>query len=231
MRALIDGDILLYRIGFVTEDATENDAKIAMDELMTRILDSCQATSFSVFLSCGRKESFRAKLYPEYKANRTREKPKHYDILKRYVIRSWHGTQAVEEEADDLIGINLDENSIACTIDKDILYGLEGHKYNFVKDLLFYTSQEEATKFFYKQLLMGDSADNIIGLPKIGEVRALKLLEGLDTEEEMFEQVKFQYEKHGFTEEQLLLNGQLLKIRTREGEIWTFPKESLQKLS
>lgn len=229
MRALVDGDILLYRIGFVTEDATEEDAKSGMDELVRRILDAVSVTSFNIFLSCGRADSFRAILYPEYKANRKREKPKHYQALKDHLISSWNATVADAEEADDLIGINLDAKSIACTIDKDILYGLEGHKYNFVKDLLFYTSQEEATKFFYKQLLMGDSADNIIGLPKIGEVRALKLLEGLDTEEEMFEQVRFQYEKHGFTEEQLLLNGQLLKIRTREGEIWQFPTGQRQE--
>jgi DNA polymerase-1 len=223
LKALIDGDILLYRCGFVTENEAEEYAKQVIDELIMRILDTTKSETYSMFLSCPRKDSFRAKLYPEYKANRTREKPIHYEYLKQHLLSSWNGQIAFEEEADDLIGIHLNEDSIAVTIDKDILYGLAGHKYNFVKEKMFYTSQEEALKFFYKQVLMGDSADNIIGLPKIGEVMALKLLEGLETEEEMFQQVRRQYLQHGFTEEQLLLNGRLLKIRTYEGELWQPP--------
>jgi 5'-3' exonuclease len=222
MRALIDADILLYRIGFVTEDATEEDAKLAIDELIHRILEKVQATEYRMFLSCSTADNFRTALYPKYKADR-KPKPKHYQILKDHLLDSWQGEIGDGEEADDLIGINSNDNSIACTIDKDILYGLEGHKYNFVKDIIFYTSQEDATRFFYKQILMGDGVDNIIGLPNIGDKKSSRMLEGLETEEEMFDKVLSEYLSHGFTEEQLLINGQLLKIRTREGELWQFP--------
>jgi 5'-3' exonuclease len=238
MKALIDGDILLYRIGFSSESENANIALHRMDELISRILDTVQADEFEIYLSCGRTESFRAKLNPEYKANRTQPKPTHYAVLKQHLIDEWAAIQAVEEEADDLIGINLDANSIACTIDKDILYGLEGHKYDFVKEKLFYTSEEEALKFFYMQLLMGDKADNVIGIPGIGPKKAERALDGIVTELEMFFKVQEMYREWlaeewadrdwGLFEEKqmnnlILLSGIQLKIRTEVGELWDFP--------
>lgn len=232
------GDILLYRVGYTTQEESPEIACIRMDDLVERILDTVQATSYEIYLSCGRTESFRAKLNPEYKANRTQPKPLHYAVLKQHLLEYWNAVQAVEEEADDLIGINLNENSIACTIDKDILYGLEGNKYDFVKEKMFYTSQEEALKFFYMQLLMGDKADNVIGIPGIGPKKAERALDGIVTELEMFFKVQEMYREWleqewadrdwGVFEEKqmnnlILLSGVQLKIRTKEGELWDFP--------
>lgn len=42
-------------------------------------------------------------------------------------------------------------------------------------------------KFFYGQLLVGDSVDNIAGCPKVGPVKAFEVLNGLETEEEMYQ--------------------------------------------
>lgn len=244
MKALLDGDILLYRVGYTTENEDEEVAKLRIDELITRILDTVRATSYQVFLSCGRKDSFRAKLNPEYKAHRTREKPKHYDTLKEHLITVWQAVVAVEEEADDLIGIeqNKNEETIACTIDKDILYGVVGHKYDFVKEKIFYTSDDEATLFFYKQLLMGDKADNIFGITGIGTAKAGKALDDLLGESEnilyttvvdmyrdwLVNEWADQYAEWTSNEEKrmldlILLSGIQLKIRSYEGEIWQPP--------
>jgi 5'-3' exonuclease len=244
MRALIDGDILLYRVGFTTESETEEIAQYRMDELLHRILDTVKATEYVIYLSCGRADSFRAKLNPEYKANRKQPKPLHYTFLKDYLLSKWNAVQAVEEEADDLIGIEQakDPNTVACTIDKDILYGVPGQKYNFVKEQMFYTLPEEATLFFYKQLLMGDKADNIFGITGVGEAKATKALEDYQFEDEeiLFKVVQSayrnwlmnewadQYEDWGdFQEKQMnnliLLSGIQLKIRSFEGEVWKFP--------
>jgi 5'-3' exonuclease len=246
MKALIDGDILLYRVGFTTQDEPEAIALVRVDELIKRILDSVKATEYVVYLSCGRKDSFRAKLNPEYKANRKQPKPLHYELLKKHLIENWQAVVAVEEEADDLIGIeqHSNPNTIACTIDKDILYGVEGQKYNFVKDTFHYTTQEEATMFFYKQLLMGDKADNILGIAGVGEVKAGRLLEDLLYEDEavLFTTVQDRYrewlkdewasmyrEWTDFQEKQMnnliLLSGIQLKIRSTPNELWKFPVE------
>lgn len=223
IEGLIDGDIVLYRCGFVTQEETEEYAIKTVDEAIRNLLDEAKCSKYRIFLSCPRPDNFRTKLFPDYKANRKQDKPIHFEAMKNYLLDVWKAEVAVEEEADDMIGKNLNDDSIAITIDKDILYGIVGNKFNFVKKSFFYTSQEEATKFFYKQLLMGDSVDNISGVPKIGEKRSLALLEGIETEEEMYQIVRRQYFQAGMTEEQLLLNGRLLKIRTKEGEIWSFP--------
>jgi 5'-3' exonuclease len=244
MKALIDGDILLYRVGFTTQEETESIAKVRMDELVSRILDTVSASEYVVYLSCGRKDSFRAKLNPEYKANRTQPKPLHYEILKQHLINNWNAVVAVEEEADDLIGIEQASNpdTIACTNDKDILYGVEGHKYNFVKETIFYTPKEEATVFFYKQLLMGDKADNIFGIAGVGEKKAENALSPYYEEGEpmLFKVVQDRYREwlkdlwadsyikwSDFQEKQMnnliLLSGIQLKIRSYPNEIWKFP--------
>lgn len=250
MKALIDGDILLYRIGFTTENENEAIAQHRMETFITEILDAVKATEYVIYLSCGRKDSFRAKLNPEYKANRKQPKPLHYDFLKSYLIDKWNAVVAVEEEADDLIGIEQasNPNTIACTIDKDILYGVEGQKYNFVKQQFHYTTQEEAMLFFYKQLLMGDKADNIFGIAGVGEVKATKALEEYlyEDEEVIFKVVQDKYrdwlqgewdydEWTDFHEKQMnnliLLSGIQLKIRSFEGEVWRFPVNLKQSVT
>src|SRR5690606_663050 len=153
-------------------------AQFRMEELIQRILDTAQASSYQVFLSAGRLDTFRAKLNPQYKANRTQPKPKHYEFLKNYLIDIWNAEVAVEEEADDLLGKNQTEETIICSIDKDLLQ-IAGLHYNFVRDEFTTVSPEEGLLFFYKQLLIGDTADNIKGVSGIGKARADKILNPL----------------------------------------------------
>lgn len=49
--------------------------------------------------------------------------------------------------------------------------------------------------WFYTQVLVGDNVDNIPGLPGCGPKRALELLEWCETEQEMFDAVKEEYQK------------------------------------
>ncbi|QVR48661.1 exonuclease [Stenotrophomonas phage BUCT609] len=44
-------------------------------------------------------------------------------------------------------------------------------------------------KFFWMQMLMGDTADNILGLPRVGEVAAVKTLAGTTCNQEAFDAV------------------------------------------
>lgn len=48
-------------------------------------------------------------------------------------------------------------------------------------------------RFFYGQLLTGDSVDNIKGCPNVGPVKAVELLQHLTTEKEMYQSVAAMY--------------------------------------
>lgn len=255
MKVLFDADMLLYRVGYSTQDNTEEEAivklKEAVDWVENRINDGLEAVfddyQTYFYLSCGREESFRAKLNPDYKAHRTQEKPMHFNQLRNYLIEQYDTTIAVEEEADDLIGIiqTADpENTIAVTVDKDILYGVVGHKFKFNTGDFLYTESKDAKIFFYYQLLVGDTADGIKGVYRVGDKKAKKILAEFDpetaTDEELFYRVQSVYREWlvnewklsestwtNFHEKQMnniiLLNGRMLKIRTYPDELWEIP--------
>lgn len=235
MLALIDADILMYRVAWTTENEDFGIARWRLDEMLDGILEETEATEFELYLSDATENNFRFKLYPQYKQNRVQPKPKHYEALKYYLVSEVGAKITIEQEADDALGIQqtfYNENgsykdydygaSIICSIDKDLLQ-IPGYHYNFVKKEKSYITPEEGLKRFYAQLLMGDITDNIPGIYGIGPVKANKALEGLKTEEEMFLVCLEMYKKHQISEEQMLLNGRLLKIRTKEEEIWNFP--------
>ena len=224
--ALIDGDILVYRIGFASEDEPESIAMARCCEFLEDIILFNGFDEYKGFLTGG--NNFRkdvAKTAP-YKGNRKAAKPKHYDLLREYMTKAW-GFEMIEgQEADDAIGIAayaLDpEEYCICTIDKD-LDMIRGKHYNFVKDFFYHVSEEECIFNFYKQILTGDRVDNIIGLKGIGDVKAKRILKECKDENEMYLAVLKAYEGD---EQRVLENGQLLWIRREPHEIWQPPSLS-----
>jgi 5'-3' exonuclease len=229
MHVLIDGDILLYRIGFTTEDTDFNIAKWRMNELIDTILSEIpQVDEYSIYLSDTTTNGFRYQIDPTYKP-----KPKYYEGLKYYLVTEEAAICTPEQEADDILGIEQTkfnmmlenpeyggDGSCICSIDKDLLQ-IPGNHYNFVKKEKRYVDPAEGLRNFYLQLLIGDVADNIKGVYGIGPKKAEKAFEACSKEEEYFKVVAELYE-HDYV--RLLKNGQLLKIRTRKDELWTFPK-------
>jgi len=178
MFAFIDGDILVYRVGFTTQDADIGIAKWRLHELLKKILESVQATEFQVYLTASNDSTaFRKQVYPEYKANRKAPRPVHYEALREYLVSNWGASVSTTIEADDAIGIDSRNNpdSVIVSIDKDLLQ-LPGLHYNFVKEEFTTVNEHSGLRFFYKQLLMGDKADNIKGVEGIGEVKAERIL-------------------------------------------------------
>lgn len=254
MIALIDADVLVYRVGFTTENETEEFIpRSRFDEMVESILDETNATEYKLYLSDSTKNNFRTTFYPAYKANRTQPRPKHYDLLKEHAISSWSALVTKKQEADDALGIEQtiyngylenpeygDDGSVICTIDKD-LKQVPGNHYNFVKKEKDYVSPEQGLRYFYQQLLTGDTSDNIQGCPKVGPSRASKALEGLSTEGDYIDSVRRCYlysyaryiysvkelneEQIQFVENQILVNGICLKIRTQENEVWSIPQQ------
>jgi len=234
MLCLIDGDIVLHRVGYTTDNDPEWVAKARCDEMMDGILTATGADEFRVYLSDSRENNFRRHIYPLYKANRKDQKrPVHYIFLKNYLKENWGAMVSYGMEADDSLGIDLTEakgNAILCSIDKDLLQ-VPGRHYNFVKGEMIDIDPKEGITRFYTQMLVGDTSDNIRGCRGIGPKKAEKALEGLVEETDLLEAVYNLYEqqeKDKSTEEilqHILLIGRLLKIKTSEMEpLWNFSR-------
>ena len=233
MLALIDADLLVYRVGWTTLADPEEIAFYRMDEMFRGICEALQTSDYKAFLTASGPH-YRHEIYPAYKANRKAEKPTHYHRLRDYLLET-HGAELVlDQEADDALGImqtqmlidaqHGDYRDVSCivTIDKD-LDQIEGLHYNFVKKDFYPITKEQGLRYFYEQLLMGDRIDNVPGIYGLGPVRARAALADCKSEKEMYDAVKKHYEKAGYTDETLVRNGQLLKIRTVEGEVWQPP--------
>jgi len=231
VKALIDADILVYRVGFTTQESPEWIASSRIDESIEGILLSLGTRDYSCYLTGNNKSNFRFTIYPDYKATRKAPKPLHYDFLRQYLSEAHKASTIDDQEADDQLGIDQVKaaseglETAICSIDKD-LDQIPGWHYNFVKELKYEVTPFMGLKKFYHQLLTGDLAcDNIPGLKGIGPKKADKALEGCLTEEDMFNACKKMYQSYypDSWEKVMLRNGQLLKIRTREGEIWQLP--------
>lgn len=222
----IDGDLLLYRIGFTTEEETEAIAFVRMNAYIDEILQNSKASNYKVYLSCPSEENFRRKLYPHYKQGRP-PKPKHYKALRDYLIQYEKAYVAVEQEADDELGINQMENTICGSIDKDLLM-IPGRHFNFVKNQFTFITPEQGLRNFYLQLLTGDRTDMIPGLHGIGPAKAAQAYSLCETEEDYKRVVWQEYERHyPYCSEEDRLNhinmvGKLLWIKRTPEDDWRF---------
>lgn len=158
-----------------------------------------------------------------YKGNRTSEKPFHFDNIRAYMLSEHNCIVTHGMEADDKICIdqyadyviNKDNPQVvSCSRDKDLRInpGLHfrwacgkqpadgpttvtelGHlelSQGSPKKL-----RGDGLKFFYSQLITGDTTDNIPGLPKRGPVFAYNLLNECESEADCFKAVKQSYEE------------------------------------
>lgn len=216
MSALIDADIVAYRCAASAENEPVDVAIMRVDSMMMDILN--KESSYLAFLSGD--NNFRKEINPEYKANRKdMVKPIHLNTCKDYLIKEYNAIVTDGYEADDALGFNQTEESVIYSIDKDLLM-IPGHHYNFVKHEYKEVSELEGLRAFYRQMLIGDTADNIFGVKGIGEVKAAKIINILEAEEEMFLTVKNLYDSY----ERLLMNLDCLWIMRKEGERYSHRK-------
>jgi hypothetical protein len=223
MKALIDGDILVYRIGFASENEPESIAMARCSEFIEDLILFNGFGEYQGYLTG--KKNFRNDIAvtAPYKGNRKSAKPRHYQLLRDYMEAAWGFTMIEDQEADDAIGIAAYEMEVGeyciCSIDKD-LDMLRGDHYNFVKDERYFITEEEGIKNFYKQLLMGDRVDNIVGIKGIGTVKAERLLKECKNENEMYLAI---LEAYKGDDKRVLENGQLLWIRREPNQMWHPP--------
>lgn len=125
-------------------------------------------------------ENFRKKLLPSYKANRIgKRKPLGYHKVVEWVKNNYTCYQKPELEADDCIGILATlypDSTVIISGDKDFK-SIPGNFYDFLHDVYYEISEEEADYQHLYQTLIGDTADNYKGCPGMGAVGAKKLLD------------------------------------------------------
>lgn len=163
----------------------------------------------------------------KYKGNRDNQpKPRHLGAIRKWLIEEWGAVVSDNEEADDLLGIvqcesiDLSEECCIASYDKD-LDMIAGKHYDFVKETKYRINPEEADLNFLKQLISGDSTDNIPGLKGFGKVKAAEVLDGMSPAL-AYTTVTYLYKEKVLDnwEEYMIEQGQLLWIRRAPNDYW-----------
>jgi 5'-3' exonuclease len=188
-----------------------------------------------VCLSCDKETNFRYGIMPTYKASRKGKRvPEHLAECKDYLSRQFGAMKFDKFEADDLIAmmvdglrkINAEQRIIIASNDKDFTQlGYAGLDfYDITTSKTWQVSESEA---LYKQLLVGDSSDDIPGLPKVGSQTAIALLGGTlpgelvleSLETQLFFKVVRAYHTLRFSIKEVLRNATLLYLVRDEGKV------------
>lgn len=200
---VIDGNSIAYRAFFAlpplsNSQGMHTNAVFGFTTMLLKLLEDHKPTHFMVAFDAG-KATFRHKGYAEYKGGREKtpsELSEQFPLIKQ-LIRSF-GIQQFElegYEADDIIGTltkRADQDGqievVVVTGDKDMLQ-LASDRVKIaltrkgISEVELYDPAYIDEKYGLKPLqiidlkgLMGDTSDNIPGIPGVGEKTALKLL-------------------------------------------------------
>jgi len=240
MRLLIDGDIICYRVGFASQSTDKETGLVEADPLphalhstklyVNQIIEDSGCTEYNIYLTP--KTTFRNKVREDYKANRKdKPKPIHIKAIRDYLINTYKAKVVQGIEADDALGLSQNPYTIIATIDKDLLM-CEGKHYNFVKKEFIQVTKEEGIRFFYQQMITGDTSDNILGIRGLGKVKASKLLK--DTARKDWDNmiIDLYIKEFGYEEgrNRCVQNSQLLWILQRDKQMpMDFSYEQIQK--
>lgn len=163
------------------ERTFEESCKVA-DDYITNILNVTEATHYIGFF--GGSSKSRKDIYPEYKANRAHLEPlKNLELLKNYFRHKWKFYRLSDEiyETDDFVAsfVKQTPDSFIVSPDKDLL-GLQGNHYNPKKNEWVYVDQPTAYHNFWVSMIVGDTSDNIKGIPGKGPKYAEQYLQSAE---------------------------------------------------
>ncbi|MDZ5472477.1 DNA polymerase I [Bacillus sp. 31A1R] len=210
---LIDGNSIAYRAFFAlpllnNDKGIHTNAVYGFTMMLMRILEDEKPTHIMVAFDAG-KTTFRHKTFTEYKGGRQKTPPELSEqfpyvreLLKAYGIAQY---ELENYEADDIIGtlsLQAEKDGYEVKVisgDKDLTQ-LSSDKTTVSITRKGITEIEEYTPEHIKEKygltpdqiidmkgLMGDSSDNIPGVPGVGEKTAIKLLKEFETLEKLLE--------------------------------------------
>ena len=219
MYAIIDADSIAFAIASTMarqerEDPSyindADDFRWSLSVFISQIMEAAQADDYELHLTGD--SSFRKIVAPWYKANRKgMAKPENLYAIKQLMVDEWDAFYAPEGfEADDSVAqevfrcIALDEDYVICSIDKD-MDTLPGWHYRWPThnkaEKLYFVTDYQASYNYWTQVLVGDSADGIKGIPWVGPKTAFTLLQGCKTEDDFYSAVLAAYRERMTTEE------------------------------
>ena len=231
MLALIDHDLVVFRSAASAENDSFNIAKYRAEQLLDSLMEKTKATEYRAFISS--KNNFRKDILPSYKANRTAPKPVHLKALQDYALEHMNAELAREGlEADDELAINQTDDTIIVSLDKDLLqvpgqhFSWEISGKNWKRPDIFRTvSEMDGLRLFFEQCIKGDTSDNVVGIKGYGDKKAKKLLEYVQSPEEMFMIVQDLYNN----DEAFIKNASCLWMKRTLEDNWRDRFEQFQK--
>lgn len=217
-RVHIDGDMLAYQCGG-NDDTDVATSRRILKSKIDLLKDAAGAESILLHMTAsGSTKGNRAVIaYTKpYQGQRKGHRPKNWQYLRDYMAEGLAGPikQWFDREADDGFGFISEHcpGDVIATRDKDMrmLPGLhlnwDTYELVEVKPDVFgveHGGKLYGHKWIWTQMLWGDAADNIPGLPKhpdfprgVGEVAAGKLLAFADDDDSAAQAVSQAYEAH-----------------------------------
>lgn len=246
----IDTDTLMYRVGFANPPPTE------ASHACSRLATSIDKVVHDVTVSYGIVGDYIVTLFitsnfgkgryrdqfnkeTEYKANRGKgASPVFMPEMRQWLLENYNVCDAPSHlyEADDQLSwlgwYNYNRgtasNVIICGVDKD-LNQIPGYHWDYGTRIPYYLDEDDSNEFFFKQLLMGDTADGIPGLKGIGPRRAEDALRNGSNPEKWWDIVLDMYTKKMPEKSPEELSdiiyerGNKLWIQRYEGQTWYPP--------
>lgn len=229
IKALIDADLVAFRSSAAAEKEDCNIAVYYAENLIDQIVSEVGASSYQLYLTG--KSNFRYQIYPEYKGNRLdMYRPRHLHDVRGVLLDRHSAILSVGCEADDLLGVaqcSGVEKTTICSLDKDLLM-IPGRHYSWeisgvskgtrwVKPANHrIIDEDQALRWFYTQVLIGDNADNIKGASGVGKVGAAKILAGCNTHAEYIEAIRPYFSG----DDEIEMNAACLWIWRKDNDIW-----------
>lgn len=219
---LIDSDTICYMAA--ASAPTAQQARYNANDILNKLFAELNVFDYKLYLTG--ENNFRYSIYPEYKAQRLKSpKPEFLQNVKSYLINEYNAEVSDGCEADDRLGVDqhiyIEQGveSRIVSVDKD-LDQIIGNHYNPRHKCAYIVSPNDSIRFFYWQLLVGDSADNIKGAKGIGPKKADQILKDCITEKEHYEAVKDYFS----CDEELELNAQVLWVWRKPNDKWLPPE-------
>lgn len=247
---IIDGDTLIYTLAYNLQNKTVEEAEVEIDKYIELILRNTHSTHYLGFL--GEHKVFRHNIYDLYKSKRP-EKPEFFIkweyFIKHRLVNRWKFVLSGVLEAEDCAIICANHykestNIILAHIDKDLNFW-EGNHYNYSSHQHWYTDKlgklelqikragtknqskklvGTGLKFYYAQLIIGDSTDCIPSMKRgCGDVYAYNLLNSCDSEFSLLRKVYSEYLKYS-NRDTFIRNRSLVKMLDKPDYGFTIPE-------
>ncbi|SET79055.1 DNA polymerase I [Salinibacillus kushneri] len=210
---LVDGNSILYRAFFAlpllnNEKGVYTNAVYGFTTMLLRILEEEKPSHLLVAFDAG-KTTFRHKTYTEYKGGRQKTPSElseqfplvkellgafdisHYE-LDQYEADDIIGTMSNEAKQDDMdVKVISGDRDLLQLVDKGVNVSLTKKGVtnieNYTPEFLEEKVGIRPDQVVDMKALMGDSSDNIPGIPGVGEKTAVKLLKQFGTLEAIYE--------------------------------------------